>query len=78
MATLKVHKAMFGMRVFLNGKLLGDQLHSFTPGYFDAKAALRSGENEILVRIGASRDVVPKPIPTGADGEKNPLYSGHL
>jgi hypothetical protein len=36
-ARLKVAKAMFGTRVFLNGTLLGDHLPSFTPGYFDAR-----------------------------------------
>ncbi len=47
-ARLKVHKAMFGSRVFLNGQVLGEHLPSFTPGYFDAKPALKTGENELL------------------------------
>ena len=36
-AKLKVSKAMFGTRVFLNGKSLGEHRPCFTPGYFDAK-----------------------------------------
>ena len=31
-ARLKVAKAMFGTRVFVNGALLGDHIPSFTPG----------------------------------------------
>ena len=41
-AVLKVHKAMFGSRVILNGQVLGDHLPSFTPGYFNAKPALKA------------------------------------
>ena len=69
-AVLKVHKAMFGTRVILNGVLLGDHLPCFTPGLFDAGKALRTGENEILIRVGAFRDAVPRPIPSGWDYEK--------
>lgn len=75
-ALLKVHKAMFGTRVFLNGKLLGDHLPCFTPGYFDARPALREGDNELLIRIGAFRESVPKPIPAGWDYEKYKFSPG--
>ncbi|MCF7734185.1 MAG: hypothetical protein K9N23_21050, partial [Akkermansiaceae bacterium] len=47
-ATLKVGKAMFGTRAILNGMLLGDHAACFTPGLFDARAALKTGENELL------------------------------
>jgi len=62
---LKVSKAMFGSRVLLNGKLVGDHAPSFTPGYFDLnektgtyeiKGTLRPGKNELLIRVGASRN----------------------
>ncbi len=69
-AILKVSKAMFGSRVILNGTPLGDHPGSFTPGLFDARAALRAGENEVLVRVGAFRDSVPKSVPSGWDYEK--------
>jgi hypothetical protein len=72
-AVLKVHKAMFGFRVILNGTPLGDHLGSFTPGRFDARAALRPGENEVLIRVGAFRTSVPKSVPSGWDIEKS-LY----
>ena len=75
-ALLKVHKAMFGTRVMLNGKTLGDHLPSFTPGFFDAKPALKSGSNEVLIRVGAFRDSVPKPQPDGWDYEKQKFIPG--
>jgi hypothetical protein len=75
-ATLKIHKAMFGTRVILNGTALGEHLPSFTPGYFDARAALRPGENEILVRVGASTSTLPASLPTGADNEKKIYIPG--
>ena len=61
---------MFGSRVILNGTLLGDHPGSFTPARFDARAALRPGENEVLIRVGAFRDAVPKSVPSGWDYEK--------
>ena len=75
-ATLKVAKAMFGTRVFLNGILLGDHLPSFTPGYFDARPALKAGRNEILIRVGADRDAVGPAYPSGFDFEKQRYIPG--
>ena len=72
-ARLKVHKAMFGTKVVLNGKDLGEHRPCFTPGYFDAKAALKVGENELLIRIGADRDALGETVPFGYDVEKS-LY----
>ncbi len=75
-ALLKVRKAMFGTRVILNGQVLGDHLPSFTPGYFNAKAALKVGENELLIRVGADRDAVGPAIPSGFDFEKERYIPG--
>lgn len=75
-ARLKIGKAMFGTRVFLNGQLLGDHAPCFTPGYFDAKPALKSGENEILIRIGADRAAVGAAVPSGFDFEKDRYIPG--
>jgi len=71
-ALLKVHKAAYGSRVFLNGVLLGEHLPSFTPGYFDAWPALRGNGavNELVIRVGASREAVPPPVASGWDFEK--------
>jgi beta-galactosidase len=75
-ATLKVSKAMFGTRVLLNGTLLGDHAPCFTPGFFDAGAALKSGVNELLIRVGADRDAVTAAVPSGFDYEKERYIPG--
>ena len=75
-ATLKVGKAMFGSRVMLNGCLLGDHLPCFTAGLFNARDALKSGDNELLIRVGADRSAVPAPVPTGFDYEKERYIPG--
>ena len=75
-ATLKISKAMFGSRAILNGTLLGDHVPSFTPGYFDARKALRVGENELLIRVGADREAVTRAVPSGFDFEKERYIPG--
>ncbi len=69
---LKIHKAMYGTRVFLNGKLVGDHLPCFTPVEFDVRELLApSGQpNQLVIRVGAHRDVLPKGMPDGFDFEK--------
>jgi len=69
-AVLKVNKAMFGMRVFLNGQMLGDHKSICTPGLFNAKPALKIGENELVIRVGADRDALGLAHLTGFDMEK--------
>jgi hypothetical protein len=75
-ATLKIAKAMFGTKVFLNGIDLGEHQPCFTPGYFDVKDALKEGTNEIIIRIGSSRDALPSSMPTGFDFEKERYIPG--
>lgn len=75
-ALLKIAKAMFGTKVFLNGKELGEHLPNFTPGYFNVKDALKEGENDLIVRVGASRGAVPLTIPSGLDFEKERYIPG--
>ncbi len=75
-AIIKVAKVMFGTRVFLNGSLLGDHAPSFTPGYFDAKPKLKTGVNELLIRVGADRDAVGRAHPDGFDFEKDRYIPG--
>ena len=76
LAILKIGKAMFGTRVFLNGKLVGDHLPSFTPGRFDVREALRAGNNELVIRVGADRDAVGTAVPSGFDFEKTRYIPG--
>ncbi len=77
-AILKIHKAKYGTKVYLNGKLLGEHLPCFTPAYFNVKDALNGDgqENELIVRVGAYKDSVPSTIPSGADFEKYKYIPG--
>jgi beta-galactosidase len=75
-ATLKISKAMYGTKVFLNGKDLGEHLPCFTPGFFNVKDAIKEGSNEIIVRVGSSRDAAPLSIPNGFDFEKEHYIPG--
>jgi beta-galactosidase len=71
-ARLKIHKAKYGMKVWLNGQVVGESLACFTPVCCDVKKALLGGgrENELVVRVGADRDSMPQDMPTGWDFEK--------
>ena len=73
---LKIGKAMYGTRVFLNGKLIGDHVPCFTQGLFDVRDALKIGENELIIRVGADRNAVSDLVETGTDGEKNRFIPG--
>jgi beta-galactosidase len=75
-ALLKVGKAMFGTRVFLNGTYIGEHLPCFTPGYFDLKKAIHKGDNDLVIAVGASRSSIPSDMPDGFDYEKVRYISG--
>jgi len=70
--TLKIHKARYGTKVLLNGRLVGEHLPCFTPALMDVKEYLKGPgqENELIVRIGADRGCLPAGQPTGWDFEK--------
>jgi len=71
-ALLKVNKAKYGTRVYLNGKLVGDHLPCYTPSYFDVtKFLLASGaRNEIIIRVGAYIESIRRTMIGGGDVEK--------
>ena len=71
-AILKIHKAKYGTKVFLNGHLVGEHLPCFTPGLLDVRRFLKDpGEqNELVIRVGADRESLPEGMPTGWDFEK--------
>ncbi len=71
-AVLKIHKAKYGTRVFLNGRLVGEHLPCFTPAYLNVTAFLKGGgiDNELVIRVGADRESLPDGMPTGWDFEK--------
>ena len=71
-ARLKLSKAMFGTKVFINGHLAGEHRPCFTPAEFDVRELLcPAGEpNEVVISVGAHRTLLPKGMPDGADFEK--------
>lgn len=76
-AFLKVHKAKFGQALYVNGKFVGEYHYCFTPCWYEISKYLDfNAENEIMIRIGASGEVLPDSIPVGSDIEKAIYYSG--
>jgi beta-galactosidase len=70
-ALLVVNKAQFGTAVWLNGAKVGEHLACFTAGRFDLTEAVHwSGENRLLIRIGAHPGALPESAFFGNDGEK--------
>lgn len=71
-AVLKINKARYGTKVFLNGELVGEHLPCFTPAYLDVRAHLRGEgeENELVIRVGADRTALPEGQPGGWEVEK--------
>jgi hypothetical protein len=71
-AMLKIHKACYGTKVWLNGQVVGEHLPCFTPALLDVKPQLK-GEgqaNVLIVRVGADRGALPAGQPSGWDFEK--------
>jgi beta-galactosidase/beta-glucuronidase len=71
-AILKIHKAKYGTKVFLNGSVVGEHLPCFTPTLLNVKGLLKDSgkQNELIVRVGADRESLPEGMPTGWDFEK--------
>lgn len=75
-ARLKVHKAMYGTKVLVNGQPAGENALNFTPGWFEVRPLLKAGENELLIRVGASLAQVPLNLTDGWDFEKSRYIPG--
>jgi hypothetical protein len=69
-AILRINKAQFGATVWVNGRKLGEHLPCFTAAIFDISSAIRQGQNELIVRIGAHPGVLPLTVSAGTDFEK--------
>jgi len=71
-AILKIHKAKYGTKVFLNGSLVGEHLPCITPALLDVRPFLKTAgqQNELIVRLGADRESLPEGMPAGWDFEK--------
>ena len=68
---LKIFKAKYHTKVYVNGKFAGENHYCFTPSYFDIKPfLLPAGQsNEIVIGVGCKAQL-PKNIPDGNDFEK--------
>ncbi len=67
---LKLHKALYSPRIYVNNQLAGENPFCFTPTILNIKPFLKSGKNEIVIRIYSYKDLVPDTIPVGTDIEK--------
>jgi hypothetical protein len=66
---LKIFKARYHTKVYVNGRFAGENYYCFTPSYFDLKPFLKKGENEIIIGTGC-REQLPDSILNGRDNEK--------
>jgi hypothetical protein len=80
LARLKIFKSMFGTKVYLNGKEVGESELNFTPLYFTVTPFLKGNgeENELVVRVGAHISAVPDSVVSGGDPERHRYPAGHL
>lgn len=71
-AILKLHKVRYGAKVFLNGQPVAEHVPCFTPAYIDARPFVKGDgqPNELVVRVGARREILPPEVPTGWNFEK--------
>ena len=67
-ALLKIHKARYGTKVWLNGQDIGEHLPCFTPAWLDVKKSLKGSgqQNELIIRVGADRESRPTDVPSAA------------
>jgi beta-galactosidase len=68
---LKINKAKYFTRVYLNGQLAGESPYCFVPLYFDLKPYLNSDgkDNELVISVGC-RNHLPDTVTNGWDFEK--------
>ncbi|MCU0363734.1 MAG: hypothetical protein MUE32_10280 [Bacteroidales bacterium] len=68
---LKINKARYHTKVFINGSEAGSNLYSFTPTWVDIKPFLNKEgvENEIVIAVGC-RGSLPDTVTNGWDFEK--------
>lgn len=68
---LKINKAKYFTRVYLNRKFVGENPYCFVPLYFDLKPFLngKGEENELVISVGC-RNSLPDSVTNGWDFEK--------
>jgi beta-galactosidase len=74
---LKINKAKYHTRVFLNGVPAGENTYNFTPTVLDVKPFLKpAGElNELVIAVGC-KDDLPDSVTHGGDFEKTKYMPG--
>jgi hypothetical protein len=75
LAFIIIEQAMFGTEVWLNGKHLGGDIACYTSQEYDAREALKHGENELIVRVG-TRQNLPAHSAVGNDQERSEWIPG--
>lgn len=68
---LKINKSAYHTWVFVNKKLVGENVYNFTPSLFELKPFLNEGrkENELIIAVGC-RNNLPDTVANGNDFEK--------
>ena len=68
---LKINKARYHTRVYVNGRFAGENIYSFTPSVFDIKSFLNPGheENILVIAVGCKNNL-PDTVTNGWDFEK--------
>ncbi|MER3524887.1 MAG: hypothetical protein C4326_12770 [Ignavibacteria bacterium] len=74
-AFVVLEQAMFGTDVWLNGKHLGGDIACYTSQEYDARSALKTGVNELIVRVGR-REHLPPQSAVGKDQERSEWIPG--
>ena len=74
---LKINKAKYHTKVFLNNHLAGENSYCFTPAVFDIKSLLKdSGEDNILLIAVGCKNNLPDTVVGGDDFEKTKYIPG--
>lgn len=74
---IKINKAKYGTKLFINGNEAGYNPLNFTPSLFNITELINNQkENEIVIGVGAHVEQLPGTVSTGGDIEKYRYYPG--
>ncbi len=74
---LKINKAKYHTRVYVNKEFVGENVYNFTPSLFDIKPFLKKNnqENELIIAVGCKNNL-PDTVTHGGDFEKTKYIPG--
>lgn len=76
-AILKIGQALYGLTVFINGQNAGEKASGWVPSYFDIRALIHAGLNEVCIGVYTfPANYTSHPIPIGFDAEKTRYIPG--